>query len=190
MTVRQRIVSATPFQPKLTIRDFEALNDAGAFEEYVRTELIEGEIWVVNAIHRRHAQAQASFTGELHTALKAMGSDLVLFSNPSTELSDDSLSEPDVAVAEAGTYKYVTGPTTRLAVEISDSSLDFDMKRKARLYARYAIPEYWVVDVAAGVVHQHWAPIDEAYVERREVPLGEAIDSMTIAGLRVATVRV
>jgi hypothetical protein len=37
----------------------------------------------------------------------------------------------------------------RLAVEISDTTLGFDLTTKAELYARAGIVEYWVVDVAA-----------------------------------------
>lgn len=176
-----------PRRAKLTVDDFLALSDRGAFEDHARSELIEGEIWVVNAIHSRHARAHAMFTVELGVALKALGSSLVLYSNPSTELSNVSLPEPDVVVAEDTDDRTVSGPKVRLAVEISDSTLDMDLSRKLRLYARHAIPEYWVVDVAAGVVHQMWAPSGDAYAERREVALGERIDAATIAGLAVGT---
>ena len=35
---------------RLTARDFWLLADAGAFEKYAKSELIEGEIWVVNSV--------------------------------------------------------------------------------------------------------------------------------------------
>ena len=38
-----------------------------------------------------------------------------------------------------------------LVVEVSDSSLWFDLNVKAKIYARVGIAEYWVMDVAMGV---------------------------------------
>ena len=40
-----------------------------------------------------------------------------------------------------------------LAVEVSQSSLRFDRERKLPLYARSAIPEYWIVDVVKPVLY-------------------------------------
>jgi hypothetical protein len=53
MTALERIANGTQ-RLKLSARDFWALAEAGAFADYARSELIEGEIWVVNALHSRH----------------------------------------------------------------------------------------------------------------------------------------
>jgi Uma2 family endonuclease len=44
-----------------------------------------------------------------------------------------------------------------LVVEVSDTSLNFDLTTKAVLYARAGIPEYWVLDVSGRrlIVHRH-----------------------------------
>lgn len=68
----------------------------------------------------------------------------MLYTAPSTELSDDSLPEPDIAIGEPSDAKIFPGPAMRVAIEVSDSTLDLDLGRKARLYARYGLPEYWV----------------------------------------------
>lgn len=185
MTAQHAI--ASPQLAKLTVKDFLLLSDAGAFEDYARAELIEGEIWVVNAIHRRHARAHAALTVELGIALKAIDSPLDLFSNPSTELSNISLPEPDIVVAVPENTKTLAGPEVRLAVEISDSTLDMDLGRKARLYAKHGVPEYWVVDVDARVIHQMWEPSEDAYREQKQVAIGPALAAATIVGLTVVT---
>jgi len=177
---------AVPQLAKLTVKDFLLLSESGAFDDYARSELIEGEIWVVNAIHRRHARIHAEITVELGIALKALDSPLELFANPSTELSNISLPEPDIVVAEPADTKMVAGAEVRLAVEISDSTLDMDLGRKAQLYARHGVPEYWVVDVEAELVHQMCAPQGEAYANRRELPFGGGITAATLAGLAIA----
>ena len=62
-----------------------------------------------------------------------------------------------------------------------------DMRRKAPLYARSGVPEYWVVDVEAGVIHQMWAPEGGAYAERQVVAFGGTVASATVEGLMLET---
>lgn len=178
-------VITVPQKAKLRVADFLLLADAGAFQDYARTELIEGEIWVVNAIHTRHARAHSTLTVELGVALKAIGSPLFLYTAPSTELSDDSMPEPDIAIADPNDARTLQGGSVRIAIEISDSTLDIDMGRKARLYARYGVPEYWVVDVEGRVVHQMWRPEGDAYAERRDIAFGGRISAATVTDLSV-----
>lgn len=182
-------VLTTPHRAKLRVADFLLLAESGAFADYARTELIEGEIWVVNSVHRRHARVHAQLTVELGTALKAIGSDLVLYTAPSTELSDDSLPEPDIAIGQVSDAKIFPGPAMSIAIEVSDSTLDIDLGRKARLYARYGVPEYWVVDVESRVIHQMWNAQGERYSERRNLAFGNPVIAITIPTLTVETDR-
>lgn len=147
--------------------------------------MIEGEIWVVNSVHRRHARIHAQLTAEVGAALKAVESPLTFYTAPSTELSDDSLPEPDIAIGEVSDAKILPGPAMRVAVEVSDSTLDIDLGRKARLYAHYGVPEYWVVDVEGRVIHQMWGADAGGFRERRVVPFrtslsAEAVDRLVV----------
>jgi Uma2 family endonuclease len=180
-------ISTSPQTAKLTARDFWLLADAGAFEGFVKTELIEGEIQVVNAVHSRHAKAHATLTGELFAALKDRS--LILLSTPSTALSDDSIPEPDIAIASKAEGKAVNGADILLAVEISDTTLAYDLGRKMRLYARHGIPEYWVVDVDGKRILRHSEPGDGGYHVCDEVAFGGPLEAVTIAGLAVETGR-
>jgi len=74
-----------------------------------------------------------------------------------------------------------------LVVEIADTTLGSDMKRKATIYARAGVPEYWIVDVTGKIIHQMWAPEGEAYAGRREMAFGEQIEAVAVAGLQVET---
>lgn len=185
MTIHDPITA--PVRAKLRVEDFLLLADAGAFVDNVRTELLDGEIWVVNAVHSRHARTHAYFIGELHAALKAVGGDLILYDAPSTLLSDHSLPEPDIAVARLNDERTLASDLVRIAIEIADLSLTMDLGRKARLYATAGIPEYWVVDVEAQIVHQHWSPAGEAYGEKREVRWSDPLESASMPDLRIDT---
>ena len=69
---------------------------------------------------------------------------------------------PDLAVLEHPCLAYETanpGPSdVRLLVEISDTTLAFDLGTKSRLYARAGIHEYWVVDVQGQRILVHRNP--------------------------------
>ena len=49
-----------------------------------------------------------------------------------------------------------------LAVEVAQSSLDFDRARKGSLYARAAVPDYWIVNLVDGVVEVYRDPEPDA----------------------------
>lgn len=172
---------------RLRAKDFRLLADSGAFAGYARTELIEGEIWVVNAIHSRHAAVHFRLGVALAAGLEAAKSALTAYITPSTLLSDLSLPEPDLVVAEAHEEGPLPLAKVRLVIEIADTTADIDLGRKAALYGRYGVPEYWVADLQARLIHQMWAPHGETYAKRREAAFGEGIEAETIEELRVET---
>jgi Uma2 family endonuclease len=173
---------------KLTVDDFLLLYEHGAFDSYAKVELIEGEIYFVNAANARHGYAQMEIGAELRFSLKYLGSDLRSFAAIAIRMPA-SVPEPDIVVAlpvEGRAMMQLSH--VALAVEISDSTLKFDLTRKLALYAREGIPEYWVADIKGRKVHQFWAPDGGKYASSREVAFGVRIDSVTIAGLSVETV--
>jgi len=48
--------------------------------------------------------------------------------------------------------------TAALVVEVADSSLRLDRRLKGGLYARAGLPEYWIVNLADGVLEVHRRP--------------------------------
>ena len=181
-------ISTNVQRAKLTARDFWTLAEAGAFEGFAKSELIEGEIWVVNSVWVWHSRTTAYLTTELAIALRALASPLIVYTSGSVDMSDDSVPEPDVSVGMD--HRDRTGlPLSKLtlAVEVSDSTLANDLARKARLYARHGVPEYWVVDADGQAVHQMWSPAGDAYTERRRVPFGDPLVSATIPNLTIQT---
>jgi Uma2 family endonuclease len=185
MTVLEPI--NVPHAAKLRAQDFMLLNDAGAFADYAKSELIEGEIWVMNSIYSRHAGATAELVMALGFAAKAVRPDLKLYTPLSVDLSDDSLPEPDIALCEPHTAGPMPLAKVKLLIEISDTTLDIDMGRKMRLYAKAGVPEYWVIDLNENRAICHMAPIDGDYSEPIDIPFGEPLHSGTIDGLSVET---
>ena len=106
----------------------------------------------------------------------------------SVALSEHDAPEPDIVLtSEPRGEGLIPLHSVALVVEIADTTLSSDMKRKATIYARAGVPEYWVADVTARIIHQMWAPEGEAYAQRREVAFGKQIEAMTIEGLAIET---
>ena len=79
----------------------------------------------------------------------------------------DSEPEPDIAVVTGNIRDYVEHhPTTALLiVEISDATLQFDRTKKAELYARSGIVEYWIVNLKARQLEVRREPQNGKYAK-------------------------
>jgi Uma2 family endonuclease len=94
-----------------------------------------------------------------------------------------SCPEPDVAVLVEAKPEYQLrhprGDELLLVAEVADTSAQFDLTVKARLYARAVVPEYWVLDIASRwlVIHRH--PVDGEY---RQVTRLSEQESISLTG--------
>jgi Uma2 family endonuclease len=78
-------------------------------------------------------------------------------------VSEDSEPEPDLAVV-ADVDSSRSHPTTAaLVVEVARTSTRTDLVVKPALYAAAGVPDYWVVELAARVVHVHRGPGPAGY---------------------------
>lgn len=126
--------------------EYDRMIAAGVFHPESRLELIDGEI--VNMTPQ----------GSLHATAVQLAQELLrsVFTPTHTirvqmpvALGDNSEPEPDIAVVTGSPRDYRdTHPRTAvLLVEVADASLVFDREQKKALYARNAIPEYWIVNL-------------------------------------------
>lgn len=190
MTVHQPIIADVGQHAwKVRRADFLLLEANGSFKEYARTELLDGEIWVVNAIHSRHASVQAELHGRLWAALNALHSPLKTYIAPSVDLSDTSLPEPDLVIGAPHQDGFVPLAKVALVIEISDTTLETDLGRKQRIYATAGVPEYWVADVNARAIHRMWSPSGDRFAQSDQVGFGDALSAVTISDLTVDTTR-
>jgi Uma2 family endonuclease len=73
-----------------------------------------------------------------------------------------------------------------LLVEIADSSLTYDRKTKARVYARAGIEDYWIVNLVDGAVEVHRDPVRGRYRSIQAYGRGEAIQPLAFPEISVA----
>ncbi|WP_217429756.1 Uma2 family endonuclease [Sphingomonas bacterium] len=176
-----------PERLRLRVEDFVLLADSGAFDAYAKSELIDGEVYVMNAQWSRHARVKSRLARELGNVLEAIGGELEALIEVSVRASDHDMPEPDIALTSWRGDRDVPVATVALVVEVADTTLEGDLGRKLRLYAAAGVPEYWVVDVNDGRILVHHQPGAESYGSRRAVAFGERLVAVTVAGLAIDT---
>ena len=140
-------------------REYDQLVELGVFENE-RVELLRGALVAMSPQSAGHAEVITRLTGIFASAL--FGRAAVRVQLP-LALSDDSEPEPDVALVAAGDYGHAHPSTAHLVVEVSTHGSPKNAVLKAALYAEAAIPEYWVVDLAAAAVVVHRRPAGGRY---------------------------
>jgi len=177
-----------PQPVKLRIEDYELLLRAGTFSHLAKTELIEGVIVEMNSQYRRHSFAKNELTYRLRRALEALGSPYSAQSETTVALPPYSAPEPDVVLTSAPRGDgYVPLESVALLIEVSDSTISFDLGAKAAMYAAHGVPEYWVVDLPAAQIHQLWHPSEGTYQDRRSIAVGGPVQSLTLTDLTIET---
>ena len=62
-----------------------------------------------------------------------------------------------------------TASDALLVVEVSDTTLAYDVRVKAGLYARHGVPVYWIVDLSTPMLRVFSEPRDGAYANVSEI---------------------
>jgi Uma2 family endonuclease len=132
--------------PPLTYEDYCLLPEDGK-----RYELIEGELFVSPAPSTRHQSVSANLLHALMTALHGPGLARIFHAPTDLLLEKTTVVEPDLIVIGAANLSIITQRAVEgvpdVVIEIlSPSSLDRDQYIKRKLYEKFQIPEYWVVD--------------------------------------------
>ena len=145
--------------------------EIGLLAPDARVELIEGEIIDMPP----SASPHAGILTRLHERLLlAVQGTATVRAQLALHLDDFSEPEPDVVLVKRRSDDYVRSHPTPsdvlLVIEVSQSSLRFDRKRKLPLYARHGIPEYWIVDVVKPVLHVFHSPQGERYLHGSSIP--------------------
>jgi Uma2 family endonuclease len=135
-----------PTARRWTRAEYYRLAELGLFRKE-RVELIEGEIIQMPPQKNFHAVA----IGLAEQALQAaFGPGHWIRIQAPLHLRPRSAPEPDLAVVPGHPRDYATSdhPTMALLiVEVSDTTLAYDRTRKASLYARAGIADYWIINL-------------------------------------------
>lgn len=172
-------VPAVPHADGLHRRAFSAddlrrMTEAGILGEEESVELLDGELIEMSPKGHRHDWVRDKLTRALFSAL---GDEMMVSAEGTLQLDAMTLVEPDILVfrehdafPSADGYKIVPGPKVLLPIEIADTSLAYDRRQKASLYAAHGVPEYWIIDLRTPQTLVHRRPGGGGYQEMREAP--------------------
>ena len=126
------------------------MGEAGVFGPEARLELIEGEIIEMAPIGSLHA-GTVMLLNRLFS--RAAGDAAIVLVQSPLLLGERSVPQPDLALlkprADSYTRSHPKPADVLLVIEVSDTTLEFDLRTKVALYARAGIAEAWVVDLQA-----------------------------------------
>ena len=144
-----------------TRAEYDRLIELGVFKSEDRIELIGGELIVSEPESPEHYTAIRNSVRALEAAF---GPGWEVRQDGPIALDDDSEPEPDVAVVPGAPRDYRHAHPSRpvLTLEVSVSSLASDRERKASLYARAGLSDYWILNLIARVLEVHREPVPDA----------------------------
>ena len=146
---------------RFTVAELEQMTAAGILLEDERIELIGGEIVPMSPKGNQHEVLKSALN---IFWVQRLPDDLLFTTETTFRLNEDTYLEPDfVFYPKAGGWKGLSAATAQLVVEIADSSLPYDLGRKAALYAAFGIVELWVVNAAKLLTRTHREPTPTGY---------------------------
>ncbi len=154
--------------------EYHEMARTGILRPEERVELIHGEILAMTPQGTPHA----AFIDFLDTQLQqAFGEHMAVRTQLPLALGERSEPEPDLAVVSGHPLDYVQAhPTTALLiVEVAETSLAFDRRNKAQLYAEHLIPEYWIVNIGDRQLEVYLNPTTSGYQTQKILHANESV---------------
>lgn len=156
-------VSDLPLK-RWSVEDYHRMITTGILTPADQVELLEGQIIEMVPQEPPHA----STTDEGSDYLRGLlGNRAKVRSQLPITLTPDSEPEPDIAIVRIDPNRYrdrhPVPEDIFWVIEISDTTLSRDRNRKAKIYARAKIDEYWIVDLNQRRVTVYRHPEGEVY---------------------------
>lgn len=160
------------------------MGEAGILDEDSRVELIEGELIEMSPIGTPHA----STIDELNHLFVRRTDAIVRIQNPIV-LGEHSEPEPDIVLAKrikGGYAKAHPGPKDiLLIVEVSDTTLEYDLRVKVPLYARFKVAEVWILDIQNSALEIFREPGATGYRQTLKPSMKEKISPTLLPKLKL-----
>jgi Uma2 family endonuclease len=182
---RQLTTNAAEGLPRrrFTVAELEQMTAAGILDEDERIELIGGEIVPMSPKGNQHELLKAALN--VYWARK-LPPEVMFVTETTFRLSPDTYLEPDfVFYPKAVGIPGLNATTAMLVVEIADTSLGYDLGRKAGLYAGFGIAELWVIDAVKLRTRVHRRPAPNGYGVTKDIAARERLVPESIPELAV-----
>ncbi|MBC5822796.1 MAG: Uma2 family endonuclease [Candidatus Eremiobacteraeota bacterium] len=175
----------------ISVEEYHRMADVGILAPDERVELLDGELVAVPPMGFPHGGAIGAITRLLTSRFSERA--VIRVGLPIT-IPPRSEPEPDFALVPLDPKewrdRHPAPDDVMLLIEVSDSSCDFDLRKKAPLYARAGIRDFWVVDVVDRRLIVHRDPCAGGYPLTRMLrphemiaPLAFPDDALNVAAL-------
>jgi Uma2 family endonuclease len=172
-----------------TVEDISRMMEAGVIGEDEKFELVEGEIVVMASKGIAHERIKSALTVAV---ARALPDHLTMGVETTLRLTNTIMLEPDIAVFPKDLFKHSVSGFARLepgeahlVIEVAASSIAYDKRLKARLYARHRVREYWVVDANARITWVHTGPQGDEWSSIIERGPQDALTTPALPGFSI-----
>jgi Uma2 family endonuclease len=163
-----------PARHRLSIDAYYRMAEAGILTGSQRVELIDGEIIDMPVIGSPHA----AITNKLGRRFSRALDDEVALVSVQSPLRLDAYNEPEPDLmllrprADGYRSNHPGATDVLLLVEVSESSLAYDRDVKLALYAKFGVPEVWIVDVLGAGIEIYRELREGVYTSRQRLTHG------------------
>lgn len=183
-------IPSAPTPYRFTREEYYRMWESGLFADK-RVELLDGEIIITPPQNPPHAGT----TSDLATVIiRSLGSNLTIRTQAPIVLNDWSEPEPDIAICRLDPNKYrrehPKASEVLLVIEVADSSLAYDRRRKTQASATSGILEYWIINLSDNriEVFSDPDPVAQRYRQERLAFRGDVLSLPGGASLAVAEI--
>ena len=177
----------SPETRKFSVEEYYRMAEAGILLPDERVELIDGEIIVMAPIGRLHNSGVDRFAFYFSEQSKGR---YIVRSQGSVRIGEGSEPEPDIALLSFRDdfYAYAQpGPADiLLVIEVSDTTLAYDRNVKVNLYARFDIPETWVMNLPGDCIEGFSEPGPDGYAKHTVYRRGDKISPVSLPDVEFA----
>jgi len=175
---------------RFTIADVERMTEAEVIGYDERCELIGGEIVPMVPKGLDHEMLKNALN---LFWVRSLPPELHVIVATTFRLTEDTCLEPDLIFYPASDgWRGLNAHSARLVVEIADNSLQYDLGRKALIYAWFGISELWVINAVNLQTRIHREPTPEGYRIKEDfghydrlMPRAAPIPAVTLAELEL-----
>ena len=159
-----------------TVAEIEEMVRVGIIDADERLELIGGEVVPMSPKGARHEWIKIELNRFFQRIAPAH---LTIAPETTLRLDARTFVEPDFCVFRRDLdLVALDGPAVLLAIEVADSSLNYDKGRKIGIYAAYGVREVWVLDALRATIWIHRQLGANGYAEIGEFPPSELVTPM------------
>ncbi len=170
-----------------TRKEAQMLVDLG-FPNAERLELIDGDL--IDRMGKKHAhnywQTLIRAWLEVNFGPEFVQVEPSIYVAPNDNLRNEPA--PDLILTAKSIREYkdnVTPSEILLLIEVADTTRRLDLGKKAKLYARGLIAEYWVVDIPKKMVYLHREPANGVYTSIVQCSFDKQISPLADSNIKV-----